>query len=376
MSPNGQPPDSILCTTIENINDFKLLQKDWSRLWRGSRLSFFSSWEWSWAWWETYREYLSKSARLKIFVYRDSLEGEVLAILPAYERTGLFGIGRDLTLLGIGEPVNATIYTEFLDLICEKYTQSICAWVTEIFRRYDQINLGILRTDSHLLSSLNSSELKGINVKMVPLPNYRANLSGGFDHYLSQLSPNTRNQSRKILRQLDEHAIELKAPDTDNDRLLWFNQLVKLHQNQWNERGKKGAFNDPRIIRFHTILLSLAPQAHIYRLANSSTVIGYLYGFITPERFDWYQMGIDLTVKTLQRPGYALHLSTIRRLSTSQTTQYYEFLPGVNQLKKQLGPLKEDAFYIEVCKSTIKHRLISLLSVIVHRWRKVPRVPD
>lgn len=375
MSPSGQPPDSSRCLIIENIRDFEQLQTDWTRLWAGTGLSFFSSWEWSWVWWQVYSEYLPKSARLKIFVFRAYPQGDVLAIFPTYEVNGPFGLYKRLSLLGIGEPVRATIYTELLDLICATLTPEVCAWATNIIKTYDQISLGIVRTDSAVLSVLNSAGLKGFNIKMVTLPNYRANLSKGFNHYLSQLSPNTRSQARKILKQLDEHSIKLSTPDTAEERTLWFNHLMTLHQKQWKERGKGGAFKDQRIIRFHTLILSLAPQAQVYRLEHSGTAIGYLYGFLTPERFDWYQMGIDFSVPILTRPGYGLHLATIRSLSATNATRHYEFLPGHNQLKKQLGPLKENAVYLEVCKSTPKYRLLSALSAIFHRWRKIPPAP-
>lgn len=370
MSPSGQPPNSSASIAVDNANDFNTLRAEWTRLWERSGLSFFSSWEWSWAWWQTYGDYLPKSARLRIFVYRTSPDGEVLAILPTYEVSALFGTHKRLILIGLGEPAEATIYTEFLDLICHTLTPELNMWVTEIFKRYDQVCPGIIRGDSLVCSVLNSGGLSGFEVRMVPLPNYRADLTQGFDLYLSQLSANSRNQARKILKQLKENSIALETARTTEERILWFHHLVTLHQIQWNKRGQEGAFKDPRIISFHTLLLSLAPQAQIYRLASSGTAIGYLYGFLTPERFDWYQMGIDLTISTLKRPGYGLHLATMRHLSTTQATRYYEFLPGTNQLKLQLGPLKENAFRMDAGRSTLKSGLVAMLSATVHRWRK------
>jgi hypothetical protein len=203
------------------------------------------------------------------------------------------------------------------------------------------------------------------------MPTYRADLSEGFDHYLSQLSRNTRYQARKIIKQLNDNSMKLASPATHEERLVWFNRLIVLHQHRWTERGLAGAFSDERITRFHTLIFSLAHQVCIYRLAHSGIDIGYIYGFLTADRFDWYQMGIEFAGSNLQRPGYALHLATIRTLSTTTATRYYEFLAGANQLKTQLGPLREEAMNVELYKCTLPHRLKTTISAILLRSRKL-----
>jgi len=368
MPTSEQAHPVIITTALEKLEEFKQLRQEWTKLWAQSGLSFFSSWEWSWTWWQIYREQLPKSAKLKIFVFREQNREEPLAILPAYEVRELFGLNHRLTLLGVGEPINATVYTEFLDLLCLSLNRKMRSELITIFKAYDHICCGILRKNSMISSVLNSAEFKDFDIKTVGLPTYKADLSQGFKHYLSTLSSNTRNQAKRILKQIDVKNIQLSVANTSEEQTDWFNRLKDLHQREWQQRGKPGAFENPLINNFHSLLFSLAPQIRLFRLGQQGNDIGYIYGFMSPERFEWYQMGINSEIKDLiARPGYALHLSIIRSLTNANETGLYDFLGGYNQLKEQLGPLKEDANHVNVFKRTIRYRIKSIISNTLRR---------
>jgi CelD/BcsL family acetyltransferase involved in cellulose biosynthesis len=156
--------------------------------------------------------------------------------------------------------------------------------------------------------------------------------------YLATLSANTRQQLRRSLRQHPGLVLE-EATETAQ-ALDWLDALIALHQEDWQRRGKPGAFAPPFMRRFHAALIARAlPRGEValLRAVGGGRAIGYLYNFRLGGRVFAYQSGLDQTgADARNRPGLVLHLLAIQR-ALDQGMRSYDFLAGAARYKTSLA---------------------------------------
>jgi len=76
-------------------------------------------------------------------------------------------------------------------------------------------------------------------------------------HYLESLSANTRSNVRRTLRAYTNHYGEptLRRAADSNEAISWFEQMVKLHDARWKDKGKPGAFSGAHVNSFYKNLI-------------------------------------------------------------------------------------------------------------------------
>src|SRR5207245_4900104 len=122
-----------------------------------------------------------------------------------------------------------------------------------------------------------------------------ANLQGGWDAYLGRLEPEHRGQFRRLLKKASQAGARLELAATPAQVAAYFDQLVLLHQQRWLAAGQPGCFAAERFRWFHHALAHAwvpAGRAVLARLVQGGRPLAVLYGFISAERFYFYQSGV------------------------------------------------------------------------------------
>lgn len=332
---------------VRDVSEWEGLEREWTELFEASpTASPPLQFDWLRQWWQVYGPTYGDQGRgLRVLtVWRGE---RLIGALPLYEgRNGgrIFG-ARRLAFLSTGEAEFEETCAEYLDLLHLPGEQRCCL---------DAIRAALLASDE-----LRWEELELCDVsEHTPLLRWQhdfrdvcrttvtargvcpiANLSGGFEAYLGQLSPNTRQQSRRLLRQAERHGAVLELAADAADASKFFQELIRLHQERWTAAGKPGCFAARPFTEFHRQLVGLwVPngKAVLARLSVGRESLAVIYGFVAGAKFDFYQSGARLDGGLLQSPGNVAHLMLMRELAERGVTRY-DFLRGSQSYKQRLA---------------------------------------
>jgi CelD/BcsL family acetyltransferase involved in cellulose biosynthesis len=368
MTLSEQDNQDFQISTVTTEPEFLSLKAEWNSLWLESKQHFFSSWEWQWTWWRTYQSSLPHTKTLQILVFKATDSQKIVAILPYYtyrtrrlrQAAGCLG--------GLGEPHQATVYSEFLDLVSSTNLANNLLFqnhIINILKTKAALTLGILITNSFLLQTKMRLKKEGFIDESALMQTFSCNLKDGFEGYLALLSSNTRSQFRRLLKEADGNDLIVQKSSSVEESLAWFEKLVDYHQHDWKARGEPGAFHDARVTEFHKELIRVSTHPCLWQVRLSSQDLGYIYGFQVSGRFEWYQMGLSYEKNSIKRPGYTLHLALIRHLAQSGQAKKYDMLAGANQLKEQLSnccvPVEYTTLYKKTLIYSLKKKIVPLL---------------
>lgn len=209
-------------------------------------------------------------------------------------------------------------------------------------RAWDEVSLGWM--DRERWESLAASVSLG---RLRPLvresqPYYFVDLSAvdSLDAYLTLLRSNTRQQLRRAMRGFAESGpLEYAVAASPEQALGWFEELEALHQDEWQRRGKPGAFASPRIQAFHRAFLPEAvPRglAEIARVKAGDKTVGFLYNLSDGLTLYNYQSGLAYSHDSRLKPGFVAHALAIADAG-QRGLRRYDLLMGDSQYKRSLS---------------------------------------
>ncbi len=156
--------------------------------------------------------------------------------------------------------------------------------------------------------------------------------------YLNTLSSNARAQIRRAQRLYGAGLALSRAANTEQ-ALAWFAEMVALHQQAWNARGKPGAFASPAMLGFHAELIARAwpaGEADLLRIAADGRHIGTLYNLIRNGSVHCYQSGFAYSADPRDKPGLCCHALAIEHYAQAGVREY-DFLGGADRYKTTLA---------------------------------------
>jgi hypothetical protein len=288
-----------------------------------------------------------------IAVWRGS---QLIGAAPLYLHTGGSGalVLRRLMFMSTGEPEFEETCPDYLDVlyrIGEERASVDAIWRNIERLAWDELEFLDVPADTPLLGAEHMptgirKESRGV----CPL----ADLTGGFETYLSQLSANTRQQARRLLRDAGRAGVILEIVDQCGLAGA-FDDLVRLHQERWVAEGKQGVFAAPRFVEFHRRLIEQwQPSGRVVlaRLRIASETLAVLYGFVTRGTFEFYQSGIRFEDREpIRSPGIVAHLLLMRALIGRGITKY-DFLRGSASYKTRLTTGHREVVKIEIRRWT------------------------
>jgi CelD/BcsL family acetyltransferase involved in cellulose biosynthesis len=341
---------------IQNEFEWDAIQNDWNALYASSPYSSIPlDFVWLRSWWRVYGALYGKGGLRIVTVWRGS---RLIGAVPLYLGCGAGGSfgGRHLRFISTGEDEHEETCPEYLNLLCLPGEEAVCAdavWGEVGRMEWDHLEFLDVTEDSPLLrAGTLPSEARSFSRGSCPV----ADLAEGFEAYLKQLSSNTRQQARRVLREGERAGAQFEVVKVEQAAGA-FDDLVRLHQERWALDGKPGVFAAPRFIEFHRNLIKeWMPdgRAVLARVSLAGEPMVVLYGFVRGEKFDFYQSGVQReTAGPLRSPGNLAHLLLMRALAERGVTTY-DFLRGASSYKQRLATRENKLDGVRIWRPTLR----------------------
>jgi CelD/BcsL family acetyltransferase involved in cellulose biosynthesis len=303
--------------------------------------------DWLATWWEINREhYAAGEQALCVLCFRR--RGELVGALPLYYRRSrrLVDGGRWLGFVSTGEAEADEICPDYMDMVCRSEVAEQCAGLAmevlceDLGESYERMALLDMADHSPLVRAARRLatvyDLETAPRGVCPI----ADLSGGFEAYLSRLSASTRTRCRHLVREARKRGTTFEVAEGLEQARSFMEELVALHQKRWQADGKPGCFASRPFAEFHRRLVELwQPQGKVVlsRLRLEGRTLAVKYGFCGNGKYDFYQSGVLLEENgPLKSPGVVSFLMLMEHL-TRHGVQAFDFLRGNASYKQRLA---------------------------------------
>ena len=251
---------------ITHTSEFDELEDEWTELARESDTDVFQTYEWNRIWWD----HFGQGKQLHIFtVYT---EGCLAGIAPFFEDdVALFGIKSYtcLRFLGSyvtqpeGKPLSGSIpYSDYLDCIIRPgletvFYEQLLHHFKEVLSSGHEIVLDEIPEESAILNTmipLLGNKSQGLNCEIAEGSSSPViQLCSSWDAYLKSLSVKDRYNARRYLKRSKKGkaiVFEVKKSNHPDELTGLQEAFIRLHQQQWNNRGFSGTFSEQRMHNF------------------------------------------------------------------------------------------------------------------------------
>jgi CelD/BcsL family acetyltransferase involved in cellulose biosynthesis len=153
--------------------------------------------------------------------------------------------------------------------------------------------------------------------------------------------------------------------------LAWFDHLKGLHTVQWQARGQRGAFANPRWEHFHRTLIQTRfdrGEVQLLKVANAGEELGYIYSHLWRKRVYMQQTGFSMPVDNRRKPGYVAHTLAIQH-NLENGMHLYDFMHGDARYKRTLSNRSQHLYWVVLQRHRLKFRLENLLVGAYRRCR-------
>jgi|GEM_PF-1745981 len=325
-----------------DIDDFATLEIAWKALYRKNPFrTIFLSWEWNYLWWKLFQLKSDKNTDSLMLI--SAWDGNTLiGIMPLYALHTQLGT-REVRFLGTHRQVERDLYSEYLGILEDPqhmpfvgeciFDQLIQFFPKKLpamqLSRMNYPDNGLHKIHEYLGHGKTSSDRTWI-----------ASLEGGFDNYLISLSPTRRARFKRLLRSAENLKARLIFPESPQQKRRLLRWLMACHQKDWQKRGSRGAFHIERKMHFHETLIDLlhgSTTSVVAALSIRGRLLYGIYGFLHPDRYEFYQSGNRMREDTAcKSPGILTHLLLMKELSKIGVSQY-DFLSGEQRYKRELS---------------------------------------
>lgn len=168
---------------------------------------------------------------------------------------------------------------------------------------------------------------------------WRVPLPASWDEYLRVLSRPTRKRLLQKARRLEELGARVVRADSPGDSATGMEAFLRLHTEQWRQRGRAGRWMDPRGVRFHQLLAEGLAKHHwldLCWLHVGANALAAVYDFRFGKSVYSYLSAVDLHGMHRLSPGIILTLWRIRA-AIGDGYAWYDLLRGEEPYKKMLG---------------------------------------
>lgn len=247
---------------------------------------------------------------------------ELIALAPFYINIArTFPFIKTLQLLGQGEPEQAEVASEYLDiLIIKGYEQEVYPQVATLLSNYkfDIMAARAVFSDSHIAKVMLKISGKQLTRNYARYSLFTDNFS------LQDVSKNTRSRLKRSANQLSKLNAEMRWSTINELNTLW-PILIKFHQSRWHKEGSDGVFSSDDFNQFHQMLIknhSNSVAASAVFVNNQPIAINYY--LVDDNTYYFYQSGWDEVNYAKLSPGLYLHYWSIENCPS----QYYDFMMG------------------------------------------------
>ena len=370
------PDHLVLTKVIQDEVEWDSIREKWDGLYAASpTASTALDFAWLRAWWRVYKPTLRVGGLRVVTIWRSE---QLIGAMPLFICCGKGGpLGlRRLGLISTGEAEFEETCADYLNILYAPDDEVLCVesiWQAVGQMDWDHLELLDLPENTPLLGSrCVPSNVRRFSRGKCPV----ADLSGGFEAYLQQLSPNRRQQARRLMREGERAGMRFEIVGVGQVGNV-FDDLIKLHQARWNGEGKPGVFGAPRFVEFHRdIIAQWLPVGRVVlaQLSLATEPVVILYGFVTGQKFDFYQSGVRLEPSgQLRSPGNLAHL-LLMQILTDRGVTAYDFLRGSSTHKERQATRRNELIGIEIWRPSLRTTFFRLIRLFTRILRKGLRV--
>jgi CelD/BcsL family acetyltransferase involved in cellulose biosynthesis len=371
-------PKDVTTRVIQNEVEWDAIRDDWKALYASSPYSSTPlDFVWLRGWWRVYGTLYGTGGLRVVTVWRGS---RLVGAVPLYVSRGVGGSlgNRHLRFISTGEAEHEETCPDYLNLLCLLGDEAACVdavWGEVGRMAWDHLEFLDLTEDSPLLRARTIPYAIRTFSRGSCLV---ADLAKGFEAYLGRLSSKMRQQARRLVREGELAGAQLEVVDVEQAAGA-FDDLVRLHQEWWTSHGKPGVFAAPQFIEFHRNLIGEwlpGGRAVLARLSRAGNPVAVLYGFVTGQKFDFYQSGVRREIAgPVRSPGILAHLLLMRVLAERGVTAY-DFLRGSPSYKQRLATQENQLVGVSIWRPTPRvaaYRLVRLAGRVVGKSQRLMR---
>ncbi len=200
--------------------------------------------------------------------------------------------------------------------------------------------------------------------------------AAGMD-YLKLLSSNRRSQIRRSIKQYEQDGkIQVKEAGNVTEAIGMFENLVLLHQKEWEKRGKPGAFSNQYLLQFHRDLIRTRfdeKEIQVLHIYNDKMDLGYLYNFIYNGEVLFYQSGFNYLAENLYRPGLVSHYFAVMHNAAKDMLRY-DFLAGDTGYKSSLSTASVQMYWMRLVRGRVRFQIEKGLADLKEKLRSTPKL--
>ena len=336
-----------------------------------TRDSFFISSSWIDSWLKTFNEVVSRKKEIntRIILLIVKIDNKPVATffcgITHCKKLNFFG-GKKAYLGATGIQEVDNIYIEKNNIV-----SSSDDWYVDInkilsYLGVDRLSIPGVDHDSwqtiskQFMINKKNSIINSVLTYVVNLDEVRNSSNG----YLGTLSPNKKRQINRTIKyygRVEDFSIDI--PVSLEDALKTFDNLVDLHDSQWQKKIKKSFFANKIVHGFHHDLISRSwsdDTIGIYGIKIKKTVIGYIYGFFSNNTFYFYQSAFSYSDDNKVKTGLLCHAILMDYLAESGLGRY-DFLAGEAQYKKSLSNSSYSMNWVDIYRYRWQCGLVSVL---------------
>ncbi|MCC6259658.1 MAG: GNAT family N-acetyltransferase [Anaerolineales bacterium] len=384
LSKNSPDEVRLAFRTYDPFVETEQAEKIWLDLLARSAHSYFTSWGWISTWLNS----LPRDLQLELIVGSIN-ETPALAFFINRRKKNKYGFLPSQTLA-----LNATavrrydeIYAEYNSILYDPAMLTDATQALEYVRNlaWDEFDFPWVSLkftqDFNLLNAektlgVYSIQIDAATAFLVNLEKVRA---VNLDFY-ALLSSNKRSQIRRSVKQYeaDGGRILVREAETSEEALAMFENLVALHQAEWNNLNRPGAFSNPYVLQFHHDLIRsrfASGEIQLLQIYNESGNLGYLYCFVYCNQVLFYQSGFKYLPKNVYRPGLVSHYYAIVH-NASKGRAVYDFLAGDAPYKSSLSTDTTQMYKIRWVKNKARFFIENSLVEVKRLIKRAPQFEE
>lgn len=331
------------------------LRSDWNYLVLCSSFpNFFSTWEWTRAWWEVYGKGKEE------WVWALFSSGELIGIAPFYLS------GKSLNFIGDG-------LSDRLDFIVQRGKEEVFfenfRWLLLKEKTWDLLDLQELSSHSSSLYFLKGL-LADFELKILPqskLP-FLA-LPSTWEDFLKRFNKKRRDKINYYPRLLTRN-FSWKVEEVSENKLKeGLLQFYRLHLSRFQKKLMPTPVLLSSFRDFHLRLadkLSGKNSIKLFFLYLEGKPVAALYGFEFAERFYFYLSGQDDRYRQYGL-GYVLQTLTIKE-AIEKGLKSFDFLRGIESYKLHWKPEVDENVRILVHRGTLKSKIKFNAKIMEHAF--------
>ena len=326
-----EPATNLRFEWVTERQRFLALRDEWNLLGSSAIQTVFLTH----AWLSTWLQELAPDAELHVLTAweRDRL----VAAFPLFG-TAEEGRGRRWAIMGTG-----TLTPNHLDIIAapevlKHAREGFVTLLLEEAAHWDTLEFDKVPADSDtvaVIESLCAQAGFATSCAVSAICPY-CDLPQTYEEYIASRKKHIRKEIRQAYRWMAEEpgVRRLALADTESAALGAQRSLQRFHQARWQAKGYPGAFADPRVARFHEIMVQASFQEgylRIYTLTDGNETAAVSYNFLIGHTMQGYLSSFDERWAA-SSPGVLLRAYVMEQ-SIAEGAGRFDFLEGTEHYK-------------------------------------------